>query len=613
MPISVTGKTTGFLIGVNSHYHCAGAYRSRIAPEFANDLFGIKTNLNRIEQFFGLEESVYTVNLPDPRDSAHPHLIVAIGGDVNNVGTLREAIDRVREAGGAPEWTWYTVPTLADLRDRFHSPKNALSVAAILEMKYALGRLSNAGPVAVKYVGFRQHYIVPDREAEGIPEVEKGFRSLSVWPSGERFEPTAGQIARMPVLDLSGKCECYGRVQEVYQRRRLPTAYPPHPDAIVEGDYWRRYDKPGVTAHFHEEERTTEDGFPWSSIDRSAVNQHKSGYLGVAVFDTSSPSDAGADLEAIERAFPSLWEIGGVSGASFSGAGFEVGPIVKDEAHDWALQYAATATVGPVAEMDLFGVPEVVSGSWDLMTTQPAIGAYDLPGDPQTAAWVPGSIDGVQLNLAPYPESGGGYFEVGGLVNGSTGFQRIPVNFQRGATTSVPGASARGTATWWTSNLDPTTEGVDWDWGTPGTEAYRAKEVAAYEKVLENLFGGVMGQAWNGTGAPNRYVWARVSGYPGGEIMDLTLGANNGALLIANALDSLNTTPIEQPSLPADRNWVFSTKTGAASTGAAVQSRNVCNIGFPGYSGSGGQWLYWTGLIDEAGDSPLAEAVKFAS
>lgn len=642
MPITVTGKTSDYLITKDSHYACTQAYRARLSPEFANDLFGIKTNLNRIEQFLGIEESVYTHNLLDPRDAKHPHLIVAIGGDVNNVGTLREAIDRVRLSGGAPVWTWYTVPSIADLRDRFHSPKNALSVAAILEMKLALGRLSNAGPVAVKYLGFRQWYIVPDRDAPGIPGVTKGQRSLAVWPSGERFEPTSGQLTDMAIFEVLGKSATYGTVHEEYRLHKRNATWPDQADADPLIDDWKEIKRAGVTAFFEETDNDATGSGIWIHPNggnlgyvqtlgkrhkiRSAENQYKSGYVGLPVFDTSTPDDAGATLEDIERAFPTLWEIGGASGSTITGGGFDPGVVRKDDDFDWAFVYAATANTGPAGVRT--SVVEGVStteehGSWEMVFTQPRIGAFLIPDTPDgvEGVWMPCVPGNVQTQLKiDGPDSMQNFFNLpfrgDAQVNGkrfNQGFvQGFPVNFERAVTTSVPGASARGTATWMTSNLDPTTEGIDWDFGDPNDlETYRENEIAAYEQLLENLFGGEMGEAWNGVDPPKRYVWAHVSGYPGGEIMDLTLGSNNGALEIDNTMRQFENAVIDRPGeLDADERTYTAYKFGAGSQGTAVQSRNVCNIGFPSYTGTGGQWLYWTGLVDENGDSPLAEAVK---
>lgn len=165
-------KTSDFLIGPSSHYWVeAWKHRTYTPGGMGEDLNSCLSALNRVERFLGLSESTWHTTedgkLGDPAKWKCPHMMVNIGGDTGSVGTLRDAIERLRTEGGVEPYPWEATPTREILIDpaTFHRFERGVSVVPLLETKLSAGRILRVGS-AGSYV------IALERQ---IPEKPQGY------------------------------------------------------------------------------------------------------------------------------------------------------------------------------------------------------------------------------------------------------------------------------------------------------------------------------------------------------------------------------------------------------------------------------------------------------
>lgn len=141
-------KNSGFLIGPRSHYALKMRYSTSYRPDgLGFDLNHVLESLNEVERFLGISETTWHTTtdgkLGNPSRWEAPHLMVNIGGSSATVGTLREAVDRLRTSGGVPAWVWKATPTreMFTANATFHRFELGVSALALLELLEAIGRI----------------------------------------------------------------------------------------------------------------------------------------------------------------------------------------------------------------------------------------------------------------------------------------------------------------------------------------------------------------------------------------------------------------------------------------------------------------------------------------
>jgi len=225
--ITVKGKTGDFLIGRDSHYtmHCLFETKETMVQEsFGKDVSQLMSALNDVEDFHGIDRTTWHEGpegqLGEPEESTHSHMVVNIGGDTEDVGHLRDAVDRLREAGGVDPYPWRTVPALDE---PFDSQRNAVSALHLLEFKLAIGRILsasewsrgeltfgqsfvasgfNAGEVikTVSFSGWRRAASSRDDARETVEEI---LRTAPFFTVGISFK-TIGRIERTKIFGRGG-------------------------------------------------------------------------------------------------------------------------------------------------------------------------------------------------------------------------------------------------------------------------------------------------------------------------------------------------------------------------------------------------------------------------
>lgn len=123
---------------INQSHNWESERRTFSADHLGEDLNEVLGNLNLIEKYLGLDQSIWHYDYGSPLYTASPHMVIQPGGgDIK--AYLRDRIDFVRDYAGVEpfEWQWVIPSNLWVLSD----PRTGVNLKHILELKQAIGRL----------------------------------------------------------------------------------------------------------------------------------------------------------------------------------------------------------------------------------------------------------------------------------------------------------------------------------------------------------------------------------------------------------------------------------------------------------------------------------------
>jgi len=288
MPITLTGKTGGYLVDRNSFYYVNQWESNIISVRLFTDLDNVLRKLNAVENHIGISRTTWPTTLGGVGTSTTPehiHYIVRIGGDANNLGTLRDAVDRLRTEGDVPAWNWNFNPTIEDTWERPHSHKCVVSTIAVLELLLAIGRIVASGGVSYTTLSFgSQPFLDPAVIRHG---------------GGGYFTPIRGTFDDFPVFRFSQRWRNEGYKFRRINRQRLRE---------------QRFTPEGTPEWVNVDLEQNNTDFEWSpGLRKSTPEDAAMGYshpdrltslMEVALFRTN---DGGTGLEPIEEAHQNLW------------------------------------------------------------------------------------------------------------------------------------------------------------------------------------------------------------------------------------------------------------------------------------------------------------------
>ena len=113
------------------------------------DLEDCLAALNAVEAALGITATQWHPNYGTQSSHGIPHMVVRIPG-VADKTYIRDAVDRLRSAGGAPAFPWAYTPGTTE--SEFSGPGRGRSERHILELKEAIGRIISTGTITSSYV-----------------------------------------------------------------------------------------------------------------------------------------------------------------------------------------------------------------------------------------------------------------------------------------------------------------------------------------------------------------------------------------------------------------------------------------------------------------------------
>lgn len=343
-------KVSGFLVKPGSHYWLNMLNHTHIRVSGVGaDLNAVLAAINDVERFLGLSVSTWHTTLDgklgDPAKWIAPHQMVNLGGNSANVGTLREAVERCRDARSeVPAWSWKACATRAMFLDpaQFHRFELGVSAAGLLELYEAAGRIVKSG-------GRHSYQIHLHRDIRRSANMTasdcEGTYSVGVGPSpigmGTDGKPRVWQMDRL--MGTSGYYEeQHNATRGIYPR---PEPQPPDETSVI-----TRHVIPGFRTcpgNFAAANPTGESS--WEAPDYGAVGL---GDLYVRIFKLSDEEDD--DIEAFEAANTDKWELLGASGV-VDGVVSQLADLEKPT--NYFRTYGVAAKTGPA--MNEFGVRPV--------------------------------------------------------------------------------------------------------------------------------------------------------------------------------------------------------------------------------------------------------------
>lgn len=607
MTLIITGKSTGFTLVSESHYAPRQLWYEVVSPGgFVNDLMHVMEALNAVENYLGITLTTWTSTLGNPLGAVTPFYAVRIGGSASDVGTFREAIDRLRLAGNVDPWTWYFAPTKEDLWSNFPSRRNAMSSITILEYLIAIGRIIGTGGSTVGTTNitcFHQPYV----------DTGSGFDDYYAYAGGGRYTLTQGERENYEVFRFVNYWITSGHMRR---------------DQILS----RRFSTPNSDA----------DGSPNVYYDEStklpALSDFREGYLVECAAQLDMPIfkwfdfTEGGVIENFEDFYDDLWELVDRSGGESSGDGLELSEV--DSSSDISFIAGVCTSQGPVRFR--FSTPGgeslqyVYEGEFEMtsetsgMDSVPALdeyGALDL-----TEIW--GTVEGYTGTVMGV---GPGNVNLNSPVWEHNEGNRVNVPY-----TTFPEPAPRcfhaqqikpenrieqehiGAGVWRTSNTDPF-EGLD--------------DLPTDEDKMSTLLSRLRGIAGDGGGEggstvfdpsyqePNAYFWCFPS-YP--------FASGDGA--IPDLATVFRPTPGGTfDGIPQDVATEWRTRSGVngwvtkstldpheevfqqgftlnLEARAYIEAKRTATINFPALGSSDSKWLVWTSAGSN-GHSPFEECV----
>lgn len=512
--ITLTGKTSGYILTEGSYYAPKQLWY-QVLNYWLLDMRDVLRKLNQVEDFLGISRTRWTNTMGVPSRFAHG--IVRIGGDANNLGTMREAVTRLRSEAGVVAWEWHFNPTLDDLDDNFSSHRNVVSNIAILELILAIGRLTGVANASIRRLTMTKTF---------------GLDPLFTIDFGDAH----GELENYPVFEFANAWGTTGSFFRLQRAAQFP--------AYGSSALWARARErvnPGIGSTAREFEQSITDQPIYGSglsFDGGAAANNAASYanatLSVVIFDLGAA--ASSALEPLEEAYPDLWEYYGSGPANPGGGALSIGSLDESE-NDYGRLVASCQHAGPVSALytdataanDLYdgaygvkadGEYDEVSVVYGLDPDEPAEGDPLRPNIYGSTAWPTiyiANLPKMDVLMNAHPSAFWRHNEQYWNAFPEV-FDRYPLKEYRKkyvappSSAFVPDQITFGTGEWHTSNVDPL-EPV-----TAPDDPEDADAIAT--AIIERLTGlDGLGPAFDPVTQPaKRYFWAFVdSEFNGGR------------------------------------------------------------------------------------------------
>ena len=595
MSFSVTGLASGYRITRSSHYRMRQAYFDPLTGNegLGQDYEEIMSALNEVEEWLGISKTTWDSTMGSPLTSDTMHQCVYVGGDSDQTGFLRDAVDRLRSAGGVAAWTWLITPGAETYADNWGDKKNGVSILHVLELKMAVGRIVNpeGGAWGVGHLVLRRDYrpryqnSVDDKNifwAEYTDHVHEGFR-LEAQPVFEMYTSwaTQGRFIR-------------GRTYE--RDEQFLTGYPdPSPRLVADVTqiWW-----PGIRPWWGQILGPNESG---EHSDQFAA---KAGGLTVYIFrnNTDGSGSSGRGYEDIETRHTDLWELVDDNGTPTTPAD----PITFGSINDSigiSKAGGVCNTVGPHRVRRFYygggyGTYNYWSGEFPIDNT-----------DWQMVAAGAGYVNG----QAPYNYLSSGWLgwaHNSGETRDPDSIYPDPAPTYASSLGGTPDDHTQvGAGAWHHSNDDPLR-------GIAGNlEGASELQINNYYATLHDRLFLEAAEFDPAVTSPKKYVWCVPNS--GVDVSEFVDSSSPGVNFVPNDIyqafiGATNTVAFNLPDPPAELNtheWYVTDEVGArANVNGWIHSKKFGDVSPTGLQSSGGSWLVWTGA-NGANGSPFEECV----
>lgn len=627
--ITLTGKTSGYLLDQTSKYAPLQMWVKPKARALIEDIVRVKERLNSVEQYLGIAKTTWTSTMGAP--SIHAHYIVRIGGDASNLGTLREAVDRLRDSGNVDPWEWHFNPTFAETQTDAYTHRSVVSNIAILELYLAIGRIVGGNNIGNISTGgaWMEHYpygIAPSDSDEvyrvnaspldafGLPALTPGEAELF-----EAFSATVGW-------------EIHGLYSRGHHVEKQPGGYG---DWVFNSVDWGSIYPPDL-------KRKHLPGTRWDGAEIKRESPAAAyGGCRITIFRQDDADDAatGAALEPIETAYSDLWEYVDRSGQS-AGGGDPTALAEPEIISERQVRGGAVTTQG-AARFRILQYPNtgrqvryIFEGDFEKTTL--------VDGFPDT----PDAVDEFgPLNLPEQWVASAGVYDFGGQ-DIMRGYGYCPLNspvWAHNVAGRVPGGIYEypepppqayhfqaldpdestasgwsfGTCSWRSSDDSPFTGmGYPWDSDDPGEEKTPEEQAEALLGNLSGSGGNITSPTFDpATTTPRKYFWMfpprldtpdvgnthRPTGKYDGLTTSLTSRFDQEVARIQGNLRL-------QTSLTGDEYYVEEEGCVSAQGLGFIDERQGAVITLATQDYTGARWLCWQSPGTN-GHSPLEEAV----
>lgn len=615
MTLTLTGKTSGYTLTLDSYYAPYQLWSKRVSDlGLVEDLRRVMEALNRVESWLGISETTWSTTMGGaPSNVNGIHYAVRIGGDANNLGTLREAIDRLRSEGGVDPWTWYFAPTSDDLWNNFHVHRNCLSSIAILEYFIAIGRVVGTGNVGeVGWIDWSVHHHPFKNPKTGAAEefYEVGVGGLGGHP---------GTFSGMDVYTFGNYWETFGYFSKTQSERRgSGVAW----DESIDIDEGSEFDYP-AGLNFDPTFNPDEDRYPRNDCQAAVYGR----VFVIKDYEDIEREDA---IEAFENAYSDLWDYVFKEDQTDSGDELEIGTIqqtedissiVSIECHKGAASYLSEITptyqretyageYGTTVHYDGAGAPvQYDEGGLNFteqwMTPNRQFGPYFFD-----AGW---SIPDVNINSPMWQHNAANRPLVPNTVwpSGTPEY----FHFRTFDDATYEEATTLPQGNWRNSNDNPF-ESV----GYP----YRSSDAvgdASDESTANTVLGNLSGEAGSpiftpGEETPRKYFWVWVEAHVRQPDLASTLrpqlGAEYDGILTDVSLPwgqwkNFNGWTTKTRLNPYEFGWDQHLR-GSIYGGGYIRAVRRANMTFPTNGQATGKWIVWNSAGTN-GHSPFEECV----
>lgn len=516
--IELTRKEADFLVGRESHYAPQQLwYAPATKGGILADLVHVMEALNTVEDWLGISRTTWSSTMGNPLQTNRVHYWVRVGGDVNNLQTLREAIDRLRLAGEVDAWTWYFAPSVSDLRTGKCQNMRRLAYSNLVNFEYllAIGRIVGGG-----FGGLAQNVITVSHHPYAWLVDAAAYGAYYQLNGGGRFSFMGpGERTNLNVFDFTNFWQTGGRLSREYWLSRQPTTPIEDPEESPNVHSTYTLFQPGLR-------NPTEEDLEQTGFSTTLANA----LLTMPIYMQTDEGDLSEDLEAIETAHQDLWEYVDREGSAGS-SGLEISEI--ESAVDTSYIAGVVNRQGTAKYKDYYnpGPPSEIEftyfGEFEMITTTsgmedpPAVVDEPATGFDLDEAW--GNVTRLSQDILG---RGPGYVNLNSPV-----WEHNEANRSKVANTTFPEPAPKyfhtqrlnsdyrvegthvGSGAWRTSNVSPFTgTGYPYDSDDPEDEK-------TTEEVLEILLSRLRGIAGDGGGpggsavfdpttqSPQKYFW----------------------------------------------------------------------------------------------------------
>lgn len=292
MSIIFTGKfVSDCILQPDSHYWVNQLRLKTASWEgLCVDLHRLLVAINQVEDYLELTKTVWHEDFKDPKDSFKVHYMVKVQNSY--VGTLVDAINALRAAGGETPWSWEFAPSLAkyllDAGDHFR----VLSNFAMLEMFLATGRI---------VTGIRSTISQREMQFFHSPFQNETGDKNRYWvaPLGP-YTGVGGYHADHPIYYFGSNWWTAGELQHI-KDTVLDTRF----TAFEQLSDYKQITKPEIESYVSATDPTSFE--PYTSGEIYNQNRFCVSALFLNVYRQDLPSDPERPLDPLETAYENLW------------------------------------------------------------------------------------------------------------------------------------------------------------------------------------------------------------------------------------------------------------------------------------------------------------------